>query len=148
MAVALLVCCSGTIEAAAVDACSICACSGTEVDCRARGISSLENFEFPATATAIDLCSNSLSSVPSGAFKSAPKLKNLLLGLNRIEVVASGAFEGTQVAYVNLQNNELVTLGVDSFRGADKLTLLVLEGNPISYLPQGLFRGLSNASKL
>ena len=146
--VSLLVFYHGAVIAAPVDICNICSCRGSEVDCRGRGISSLENLKFPPTATSIDLCSNSFRSVPSEAFKTAPKLKNLLLGLNQIQVVANGAFDGTQVAYVNLQNNALVTLGVDTFLGADKLRLLVLEGNPISYLPQGWFGGLSNDTTL
>nr|AAZ16350.1 variable lymphocyte receptor B [Eptatretus burgeri] len=116
---ALLLCCRNG------KACpSRCSCSGTNVYCNSKGLTSVPT-GIPAQTTYLDLGSNKLQSLPSGVFD---KL--------------------TQLTYLSLSTNQLQSLHQGVFDKLTKLTALPLDTNQLKSVPDGVFDRLTSLQKI
>ena len=145
----------------------------TRLDARNSRISDLTGLKFATNLTWLNLYNNSLTTLPTDAFKGLSKVTNLYLeanllktiktgafnGLNSltelslrymsIETVESGAFNGlSNLQSLNLYDNKLATLSTDTFKRLSQVTSLDLRGNPLITIKTGAFNGLSSLTKL
>uniref|UniRef100_A0A8D8WM66 Lutropin-choriogonadotropic hormone receptor n=1 Tax=Cacopsylla melanoneura TaxID=428564 RepID=A0A8D8WM66_9HEMI len=86
----------------------------------------------------IDLEGNKINVVSSGSIR--VKAEHLFLGYNNIQMIEGWAFNGSQIAKLNLRGNrELRVLSEDAFSGIQDLQLINLSDTAITHLPtQGL----------
>ncbi|XP_044732103.1 protein slit-like [Chrysoperla carnea] len=100
--------------------------------------------------TQLDVSQNSLSSVPSVAFKNLHHLLILNMNHNRVSAIHSRAFEGLDTLEIlTLYENKLVNIDSDAFRGLEKkLKRLNLGGNDLTSVPQKALSVLENLKKL
>ncbi|XP_073972198.1 uncharacterized protein isoform X2 [Rhodnius prolixus] len=90
--------------------------------------------------TQLDLSLNSLSSVPSQAFRSLHHVLILNMNHNKISALHSKAFEGLDTLEIlTLYENKISNIESDAFKGLDKkLKRLNLGGNELTSIPKAL----------
>lgn len=100
------------------------------------GLKNLEEVSFEA---------NQLSVVPTHAFsEQRQKLKNLNLGLNKINNVPPGALDFQNLESLSLEFNGITSLVPETFRGVQKLLYLYLTGNKFPRWDSNMFRYLGS----
>lgn len=106
-------------------------------------------FENCVELTFLDLEHNRVTALPDGIFSNNPKLEVLVLNDNRLNVLSSATFAGTQIWYLDLQRNSLFYFNADWFTPINSTLLsLNLVGNGMSYLPVATFTNLRNLEEL
>jgi len=118
--------------------------------------SSVINFPFAdlkivsssALVTDLDLSNNSLTSLPALLFHSFVRLETLTLRWNRLAVVESGAFDGSQLRRLDLSGNRLAAIRPRTFSDVESTIVeLDLSSNVIVTIDEA-FVGLSALSRL
>ncbi|KJE97648.1 tyrosine-protein kinase Src42A [Capsaspora owczarzaki ATCC 30864] len=105
--------------AQAVDACSVCSCSGTVVNCYGKSLTAIPS-GIPTATTDLTLWNNLITSIPAGSFA----------GL-------------TALTFLRIDSNQLTSLSADTFTGLSALTQLALNNNGITSIPASAFSGLT-----
>ena len=142
------------------------------VSCRSRNLTEIPS-DIPKRALLLDLQSNDIRSIKTGAFQQLSHLKRLLLANTTFSKVPVGAFVGLHSlkflslldnkisllekdAFVSLENVEHLGLGNNkikrihplAFRGMKRLKYLSLLNNSITQLESGIFDHLPALQKL
>nr|AAZ16364.1 variable lymphocyte receptor B [Eptatretus burgeri] len=140
---ALLLCCRNG------KACpSRCSCSGTEIRCISKGLTSVPT-GIPSSTTILQLQGNKLQSLPSGVFDKLTQLKELHLYTNQLKSLPDGVFDKlTQLTKLYLHYNQLQSLPSGVFDKLSQLTKLDLSYNQLQSLPHGVFEKLTKLTKL
>nr|BAI66957.1 variable lymphocyte receptor B [Eptatretus burgeri] len=140
---ALLLCCRNG------KACpSRCSCSGTEVNCWNKGLTSVPS-GIPSSATKLWLSSNKLQSLPSGVFDKLTQLTKLYLNSNQLQSLPSGVFDKqTQLTVLGLGTNQLHSLPNGVFDKLTQLKELALYTNQLKSVPDGIFDRLTSLQKI
>ncbi len=93
---------------------------------------------------AIDLSSESISSLTADDFDGLTNLRELTIFSNNLSSLPSGIFDGlSSLVSLNLGNNGLTSLSDDVFDDLTALTYLNLENNSLTSLPSGIFDNLT-----
>ncbi|XP_022327082.2 uncharacterized protein LOC111126616 [Crassostrea virginica] len=87
----------------------------------------------------LDLSSNSLSTLTSNMFSNMPKLLNLNISGNNIELINDSAFFGLSLDKLLLNGNKLTKVWRSSFRGVQRFAYLDFSRNEISRVETGAF---------
>lgn len=114
-------------------------------------IQSIETNSFTGSSIGnLDLSYNRLNSLAPGLFTSlAETLTNLQIISNELTTLPSGAFAGlTRLESLRLSANSFGTLPNDAFAGLDNLILLHLVNNGLSEPTPELFSGLSSLTEI
>lgn len=80
----------------------------------------------------LTLIGNGIETIEVDALVNLPKLKSLVLTLNKLSSIKSKNFKGLPVQSLHLQHNQISTIEADAFDGMDNLTDLVLHHNTIA----------------
>jgi hypothetical protein len=110
-----------------------------------RSIKSLDGIDdFDWTATwSLDLRSNQISRIESGAFSGLTNLTELVLNGNRLSSIELGAFSGlANLTTLALNHNQLSNIEAGVFNKLTNLEQLYLDDNQISSIEPGDFDGL------
>ena len=111
-------------------------------------ITDLNIVNSSASVSDLDLSNNSLTSLPTSSFRSFVRLETLTLRWNRLAVVDSGAFDGSQLRRLDLSGNQLATVRPRTFSGVESTIVeLDLSSNVIVSIDDA-FVGLSSLSRL
>ncbi|XP_038073008.1 slit homolog 3 protein-like [Patiria miniata] len=149
LGIALLCSLSGCLAAKGdEDACKICYCYKTKVDCNGKNLSSVpsgiphgttslklkdnlltniqkDDFKNLTELRYLHLDGNQISYIQGGSFRHLNSLQVLLLAKNRLESLDSNTTEGLRVeaskSYISLADNRLTHLSPYTFSGADGL---------------------------
>nr|BAI66965.1 variable lymphocyte receptor B [Eptatretus burgeri] len=122
---ALLLCCRNG------KACpSRCSCSGTEVNCGSRSLTSVPS-GIPSSTTKLWLSSNKLQSLPNGVFDKLTQLQKLWLHENKLQSLPSGVFDKlTELTHLDLETNQLKSVPDGIFDRLTSLQRIYLYSNP------------------
>lgn len=102
-----------------------------------------DNINCHLELTVLDLSHNDIQILPSDAFGTLKRLRELFLQDNQISNVVEKALAGLYSLHVlNLANNDLNTLPPELFANVSELMELYLGNNSISILAPGLLSGL------
>ena len=139
------------------------------------GLSNNTGEQCRVSVTKLDVGSNKLKSLTSGALSSTFRLEGLIASDNELTVLEREAFhsltsltrldlsdnqvsalppdlflENTQLAEINLANNTLATIHLSVFRNLSKLEKLNLSGNALdeSWLKEDIFSDLTSLTSL
>ncbi|GFO00898.1 leucine-rich repeat-containing protein 4b [Plakobranchus ocellatus] len=139
------------------------------VNCVDRGL-----LEIPTQASilqhvkTLDLSSNQITQIRSGAFSNMKYLDFLQLAENRIRKIKTSIFKGlSKLRYLNMSHNLIKYIPKNAFSGADvtqegisnlltnklesingEILLIDLSHNRITHISQDAFKGLTNLHKL
>jgi Leucine-rich repeat (LRR) protein len=141
-AVCALLCVAST---GALDACSICSCSGSVVDCNQRNLISINGWTWPAGTTKIDLTYNEIFTIPPGIFDPVASTLNYLdFNHNNITILQGSVFGTSMIALntIDLTYNNLHSLPAGLFDKTGSLINLGMNYNNIVSIPGGLFKNL------
>nr|AAZ16368.1 variable lymphocyte receptor B [Eptatretus stoutii] len=140
---ALLLCCRNG------KACpSRCSCSGTELRCYSKGLTSVPT-GIPASTTYLNLGVNKFQSIPHGVFDKLTQLTHLYLHTNKLQSLPSGVFDKlTQLKELWLHENQLQSLPNGVFDKLTQLTHLYLRYNQLKSVPDGIFDRLTSLQSL
>lgn len=84
-----------------------------------------------------------ISSIPSGTFSNST-IVNIRIEGNRVQTIASGAFDNTSdLEFVTLNENQLKTIDPDWFKNCPKLSHLDLSENFITEIPKYAFKNIA-----
>lgn len=106
------------------------------MDCSKAGLTGIPP-DLPPTTVSLDLSANKLSSIPSKAFASIPKLRFLNLNGNRVSAFATDAFDGLP----DLENLTIATnalkdnFDISSISASKSLLNLNLANNQLTKIP-------------
>lgn len=93
--------------------------------------------------TVVDLSHNDIQLLPSNAFGTLRRLRELYLQDNQLSTAEERALVGMHSLHIlNLSGNDLITLPPGLFANTSELMELYLSNNSISILAPGLFAGL------
>ncbi|KJE93758.1 tyrosine-protein kinase transforming protein Fes [Capsaspora owczarzaki ATCC 30864] len=130
--------------AQAVDACNVCTCLGTTVNCTGTSLSTIPS-GIPVSTTGLYLASNSITSISTSAFTGLTALTELDLRNNQITSISANTFAGLPALNVlALSDNQITSISAAAFTSLSALHALILNSNPFTTLPPGLFKGLPN----
>lgn len=116
---------------------------GNYVDMSNQGLTSIPP-NIPQQTTELNLCCNSLTSVPTQFF-SLPLLDRLHLDHNMILILHTKAFLGlTSLTTLHLNHNQIQTIEPEALESLESLTALYLDNNQIHYLPTGFLPNVLN----
>ncbi|XP_066995102.2 leucine-rich repeat-containing protein 38 [Anabrus simplex] len=167
---------ASVISCAAVSCPENCFCSPTDIDCSSINLahlpSSLPSSEsvfvlsvagnriknLPQKAfvslkllslEVLELQSNHLETLSTGAFEGLPDLKTLRLSHNRLHVLSNGTFDHlNELRLLHLRYNDLQIIHDDAFRSLHKLQILDLSYNKLTTLSVTAFLHLRSVSQL
>ncbi|CAH1253777.1 IGFALS [Branchiostoma lanceolatum] len=124
----------------------LCSCSGADVSCDNRGLTSIPD-NIPNTTTYLDLDDNAIQTMKNSAFIDLPNLS--YLEGNDITTFDSGTFSGlSSLSILDLHNNDIVTIASGAFGGLGNLWTLNLDDNNVDNIDNGTFIGLSRLRNL
>lgn len=87
----------------------------------------------------IDFMDNHLYKIGDSLFVNNPNLFFVNLHQNRIEYVASRAFNGSTINFLDLNTNNITDFSPGTFNGMTNLTLLIIRDNQLSRLTDDMF---------
>uniref|UniRef100_A0A4W5KV88 Chondroadherin-like protein n=2 Tax=Hucho hucho TaxID=62062 RepID=A0A4W5KV88_9TELE len=91
----------------------------------------------------LDLRSNYIQELPSGAFKHTPYLTHLSMQHCNLRTVKEGAFRALgRLVFLNLANNNMEILYQESFDGLSSLKQLLIDRNRVEEIQPGAFSQL------
>ncbi|XP_034050634.1 chondroadherin-like b [Thalassophryne amazonica] len=91
----------------------------------------------------LDLRSNNIQELPTGAFRHTPYLTHLSLQRCNIHKVKEGAFRGLgRLVFLNLANNNIEILYQESLDGLSSLKQLMIDRNRVEEIQPGAFSQL------
>ena len=132
-----------------VDACSVCKCNLTVVDCSFKNLTTTDGFFFRLNTTSINLAYNSLENITPGIFDGLAEIRSIDLSHNKMRIIPDNLFGRplTSLLTFDLSYNSILTLSSSTFNDTLSLVSLFLNNNQIMDIPDGAFLGLSNLNE-
>jgi peroxidase len=104
---------------------------------------------IPPDTITLDLSGHAITTIEYDDFRNLTKLKTLLLGSNKINSVAPGAFSDlTSLTTLDLHGNDISAVTTDTFAGLTAVQDLYLGSNNLTRVPRGALRPLTNLISL
>ena len=120
----------------------------TTVSCRSRSLTEIPS-DIPKQALLLDLQSNDIRSIKTGAFQQLTNLDRLQLANTNITKVSAGAFVGlNNLRFMSLVNNRITSLEKDVFVSLENLEHLDFGNNIIEQIHPFAFRGMKKLKSL
>nr|2Z66_A Chain A, Variable lymphocyte receptor B, Toll-like receptor 4 [synthetic construct]2Z66_B Chain B, Variable lymphocyte receptor B, Toll-like receptor 4 [synthetic construct]2Z66_C Chain C, Variable lymphocyte receptor B, Toll-like receptor 4 [synthetic construct]2Z66_D Chain D, Variable lymphocyte receptor B, Toll-like receptor 4 [synthetic construct] len=125
---------------------SRCSCSGTEIRCNSKGLTSVPT-GIPSSATRLELESNKLQSLPHGVFDKLTQLTKLSLSSNGLSFkgcCSQSDFGTTSLKYLDLSFNGVITMS-SNFLGLEQLEHLDFQHSNLKQMSEfSVFLSLRN----